>query len=755
MPSAVSFNKSLRSNCNMLLMKRLSMRGLACPCEPNRRITKIDNNFKNIFIQTSNMCVNAIEGSKPRKQTSQIKSDFVSEDKRLNHLKNFYNSDYFASQLNYDNEHFSAHVGHLSSSKQTPEYFLDEHMPDFALSAKLYYSQTKRLALKRIIHAFYGSEGDSSDNKSIALCIKMMREHPNLIYSPMYEIEQCFKIFSDWGVLEEELLEASFLLLEGSSSLLARNKLFQELGLQCRPSIGLIRLQHLMEVQEQELVARGLLPSNRSLTAHLLSVVGEDHVANSEDLLRNASPQAPIKYSYYSVLAGFLAHRFGVSSSDTQRVLSSYRPSYKPLSHYYIICDLLERKLGADFHQIAANPQLLDVSPIAALSLLSRHPIICGRPTPHIICSHPSLTHGSPALLSRWLHLLAQYKVESFPLTPLVLWVLKQDFLDITKLVLEYLPSHSQWEAIKTSPYLFEIFIDPSVTNKLVNKNYVFLTRRSKKSSSSSSCSSNLIEKSEECSSANITSPQSTLYSRLNSADSSAYNNKKLDYVRASAAKTAQVLNRLMGPDGAAFYTGEAVDVHYISPKWKNGPSKFRPPREVAAYLRKQLGATLPQLYRMGWVMQNKCSLLDVTSIMHMLAMEGFTKEQMLASLPIFAADRSLVKEQLEIFSSQDRSYVEYWRRHPNGVNLILYLVRKCGLSHDQSLQDAAMADDDEDSLSHAAMADDDEDSLSHAAMADDDEDSLSHAAMADDDEDSLSQQDAEMADINDEDSLG
>jgi hypothetical protein len=36
--------------------------------------------------------------------------------------------------------------------------------------------------------------------------------------------------------------------------------------------------------------------------------------------------------------------------------------------------------------------------------------------------------------------------VESFPLTPLVLWVLKQDLLDITKLVLEYLPSHSQWE---------------------------------------------------------------------------------------------------------------------------------------------------------------------------------------------------------------------------------------------------------------------------------------------------------------------
>jgi hypothetical protein len=49
----------------------------------------------------------------------------------------------------------------------------------------------------------------------------------------------------------------------------------------------------------------------------------------------------------------FFCGRFGVSSSDAQKVLSSYQPFYKPLSHYYIICDLLERKLGADFDQVS------------------------------------------------------------------------------------------------------------------------------------------------------------------------------------------------------------------------------------------------------------------------------------------------------------------------------------------------------------------------------------------------------------------
>ncbi|KAF2366239.1 hypothetical protein FHG87_003006 [Trinorchestia longiramus] len=612
-------------------------------------------------------------------------------------------------------------------------WFDSRFMPNFATTAKKLYTETRIKALMDRIYSQYG--------KDRKLFVNIGKKQPEFPFCPVGDVEKCLCIFADLGFTKEELLKGLPLLVQNPSALLAQKQLTEDLGLLCRPKVGFIRLCDLMEVTEQELVDRGFLPAQPSVMEQLLSKVGEQHVAGREQLLSKAlSKSSPLKFTYYEILAGLLAQRFDVSPSDTKQLLQTYQPSYKPLGHYYFICDLITRKFEVDFQHVCKLPEILDIFPVAALSLMSRHPTICSVSTPKILSAYPALTFGSADLLTQWLELLSRYGIDNFRITPLVQWVLRQDLIEMAQLVLMFLPGHPFWSEIKKSTFLFEIFANPTIMDKLMNWNksksvqkesknhstkfssagstYVSSTTSSLESSSSTTISPSPVNSESSIPSTSIGSTRkSTRFSStMDNSDStsacppsaaSACPPGHIDpqYKEDRSAGDPYKLLSLLSVDSYSPVYSPEKQYHapfYVTKVLKLGRLKWRPPYEVSPYLEQRLGVSNRQVIAIGWCLQHKASLRTVVAIMAMLTEEGFTRQQMKVALPIFSADPERVREQLHWLNEQEESYMRYWKEHPNCLNLLLYRVRSRVLKivlHDEDLDQTedVETDDEED----------------------------------------------------------
>lgn len=535
------------------------------------------------------------------------------------------------------------------------------------------------------------------------------------------------KILKKFGVDIRKVGNCLDLLAMPSLALMSRGQLTRDLVGSCSSTalLFLCRLEDLMLVPETELIQHNLLPNNSTLLERLLYQLGSNCYVNEWQLCE-LSQNNTMKETYNKILAGILSQRFAVSLLSAEEVLRRHQPSYKPLSNYFLIADVIEKQLNLDFKQVSQNPALLDLCPINSKALLQQHSHVAGRPIAEVLSVYPELSCIPHTIMWRWLHLLDHYNVTKFPLDGVVPWVLRQDLLFMAELVLKFLVYHPQWENIKSSHLLFEIFANPAFMNDLMKEVPVHsLDGVTCEASTDPLLNVDLatVEEDLEVYEGDFESDTASSVEDGVMEDTSALleygehggaarrgtggddGEEGTDYENSTeddgtegpsvSDVTVGVSSKLYGDDRrvSSFIT----DVHFqalptdlldISDKYitcyTTGNDaltkccmKKRPAAEVIYYLQTHLKVDAAEVYRIGRHGVSPCPLPDVISKLQLLREHGFTTQQIAAAIEIFGYDEDYIAGELSRIRHRFNNYEEYWTKHPNVGNLLLYYVTK------------------------------------------------------------------------------